>query len=82
MKLGRAYKLAALAARHKAKAIVLLEKGDHEGARKEEIEYLDCVENIPSKHRLEVGPFLDASLQAKLTSMAKERSNGSGKHSA
>jgi hypothetical protein len=79
MKLGRAYKLAALAAGHKAKAIILLEKGDHEGAKKEEIEYLDCVENIPSKLRPEVMWFLDASLQAKLT---KERSNAAGRHSA
>jgi len=49
VKLGKAYKLAAMAASHKAKAVCLLEKSDHEAAKKQEIAYLDCVENIPSQ---------------------------------
>ncbi|UOB04031.1 hypothetical protein [[Acidovorax] ebreus] len=46
MKLGKAYKLAALAAAHKTRAIVLLERGDHDSAKKEEIAYLNRIEEI------------------------------------
>ncbi len=69
MKRGKAYKLAAVAATHKVRAIVLLRNGDHEGARKEDIAYLDRIENIPGKLRQEIGPFLDASVQAKLNAL-------------
>lgn len=72
MKLGRAYKLAALAAAHKAMARILFENGDHEGARKEEIAYLDRIESIPSRLRQEIMPFLDASLALKLAAKKAE----------
>jgi len=65
MKLGKAYKLAAQAAAHKARAIELLENGDHDSAKKEEIAYLNRIEDIPSTFRQEVSLFLDACLQRK-----------------
>ena len=65
MKLGKAYKLAALAAAHKTRAIALLESGDHDSAKKEEIAYLNRIEEIPSTFRQEVSPFIDACLQRK-----------------
>lgn len=65
MKLGKAYKLAALAAAHKACAIKLFEGGDHDNAKKEEIAYLNRIEEIPSTFRHEVSPFIDACLQRK-----------------
>jgi hypothetical protein len=69
MKLGRAYKLAAFAASHKAKAKIMLGNGDHEGAKKEEIAYLQRVDEIPTAHRQQVSPFLDASVQIKLLAL-------------
>jgi hypothetical protein len=68
MKLGKAYKLAAIASSHKAKARRLLKTGDHEGAKRAEIAYLECVENIPSRFRQQMIPFLDACLEVKLAS--------------
>ncbi len=76
MKIGRAYKLAAFAASHKAKAISLLEIGDHDGAKKEEIAYLVQVESIPSKFRHEIARFLDALLQVKLSATAEAKPPG------
>lgn len=69
MKLGRAYKLAALAAAHKANAKTLLENGDHEGAKNEEIAYLKRVDDIPAAHRQRVAQFLDMSIQIKIAAI-------------
>lgn len=74
MKLGKAYKLAAMAASHKVKALRLLEKSDHDGAKKEEVAYLDCVENIPSRARQQMMQFADACLKVKLTVAAEIKS--------
>jgi acyl carrier protein len=72
MKIGRAYKLAALAADHKVRAMVFLENGDHTGAKREEIAYLDRLNDIPSGFRHELAPFLDACLQAKFGAIDQE----------
>jgi hypothetical protein len=66
MKLGKAYKLAAVAASHKARAMRRLDQQDHEGAKVAEVAYLGCVESIPSKFRQQMMPFVDACLQVKL----------------
>lgn len=73
MKPGKAYKLAAEAAGHKVKATTLLSEGDHEGAKREEIAYLDRVEDIPSKFRHEAMRFLEAAIQVKRDAAGKQR---------
>jgi len=78
MNRGKAYKLAALAAAHKTRAIILLKNGDHEGARKEEVAFLDRIEYIPGRLRQEIGPFLDASVQIKLNTVGMERNSRQG----
>lgn len=66
MRAGRAYKLAAVAASHKANAILLLEDGNHAEATKEEIAFIDCIEDIPSWLRQKVMPFVDDCVAAKI----------------
>jgi len=67
MKLGRAYKLASLAAAHKAKALNCLSTGDHDGARLEEVHYLERVEDIPSHFRQQLASYLDEVIAVKLS---------------
>lgn len=66
MRLGKAYKQAALAAAHKVRAKLLLEAGDPTGAKHEELAYLRHLENIRSAERQRVAPFLDAVIKTKL----------------
>lgn len=65
MKLGRAYKLAALAAAHKARATACLDRGDSEGARREAVAYLATLDDIPGHFRQQVSPFLHAAILLK-----------------
>jgi hypothetical protein len=66
MKLGKAYKLAAAAAAHRVKAHILLAKGDVEGERKENLEYLKRLDDIPPWHRQKVMNFFNDAVQLKL----------------
>ena len=71
MKPGKAYKLAALASAHRAKAIQLLEMGDGAGAKREDVIYLDCLGQIPSMLRQQIGSFFEDCLQLKLDSQRR-----------
>ena len=71
MKPGKAYKLAALASAHRAKAIQLLEIGDGAGAKREDIAYLDCLGQIPSLLRNQIASFFEDCLQIKLDLMRR-----------
>jgi hypothetical protein len=66
MKLGKAYKIAAMAAAHRAKAHNLLAKGDVEGPRKENLEYLKGLDDIPFQYRQTVTNFFNDAVQLKL----------------
>ncbi len=66
MRLGRAYKMGASAAGHKARALALFDAGDHTGATKEEIAFINCIEDIPSRLRQKIMPFVDACIEARL----------------
>lgn len=77
MKTGKAYKLAALASSHRAKAIQLLETGDSAGAKIEDIAYLDCLGQIPSKLRHQIGSFYEDCLKVKLALAQKLNVPGS-----
>ena len=65
MKLGRAYKIAAIAASHKANAVRYLNSGDTERARTEELQYLNLMEEIASVYRQQVSAFVDAVVALK-----------------
>ncbi len=73
MKPGKAYKLAALASAHRAKAIQLLEMGDGVGAKREDIAYLDCLGQIPSMLRHRIGSFFEDCLRIKLDLIRRGR---------
>ena len=66
MKLGKAYKIAASAAAHRVQAIVSLGKGDTESERKENLNYLAKLDDIPYWHRQKVMQFFNSAVQAKL----------------
>lgn len=73
MKLGKAYKLASLAAGHKVKALACLNAGDHEGARREEVHYIDRVEDIPSHFRQRLSSYLDDVVALKLRAVGSDQ---------
>ncbi|WP_298353648.1 hypothetical protein [Rhodoblastus sp.] len=71
MKPGKAYKLAALASAHRAKAIQLLDMGDGAGAKREDVAYLDCLGQIPSMLRHQMASFFEDCLRIKLELMRR-----------